>query len=212
MNVEGIQSKITKEEQKQLSLRQLGAAIHPFRYDQKIKSLKNLSGLPWWSSGYHSMLPMQGGPGSIPVQGTSSHRPQVRVGMSQLMILSATTKTQHSQINRLTRGGGVKRTCRRQLVWESPNPMPFRACQVITEQGSTWNSQQLKKDRLIQPLWKTMCSSTSAEQLYSWLHAQQKCIPVCTNMHDKCVQECAQAARFITVKIWKGYRCLPTAE
>ena len=33
MNVEGIQSKITKEEQKQLSLRQLGAAIHPFRYD-----------------------------------------------------------------------------------------------------------------------------------------------------------------------------------
>lgn len=41
----------------------------------------------------------------------------------------------------------------------------------------------------------------------------QKCIPVCTNGNDKCAQQqMYTAARFITVKIWKGYRCLPTAE
>jgi hypothetical protein len=50
----------------------------------------------------------KGGPGSIPGRGTSSHGPQVRVGMSQLMILSAITKTQHSQINRLTGVGGER--------------------------------------------------------------------------------------------------------
>ena len=35
-------------------------------------------GLPWWSNGQDSMLPMQGGLGSIPGQGTRSHMLQLR--------------------------------------------------------------------------------------------------------------------------------------
>ena len=37
--------------------------------------------------------------GSIPSQGTRSHMVQPRIRMPQLKILSATTKTWHSQIN-----------------------------------------------------------------------------------------------------------------
>ena len=44
--------------------------------------------------------PNAGSPGSIPVQGTSSHRPQLRVCMLQPKIPRAATKTQHSQINK----------------------------------------------------------------------------------------------------------------
>ena len=40
-----------------------------------------------------------GEPGSIPGQGTRSHRLQLRLCRPQLKILQATTKTQHSQIN-----------------------------------------------------------------------------------------------------------------
>ena len=36
-------------------------------------------GLPWWSSGYNSMPPMQGGPYSIPDQGTRSHMLQLKI-------------------------------------------------------------------------------------------------------------------------------------
>ena len=41
-----------------------------------------------------------GGPGSIPGQGTRSHTPWLRVHVPQLKILYATTKTQHSQVNK----------------------------------------------------------------------------------------------------------------
>ena len=36
------------------------------------------AGLPWWSSGPDSMLPMKEGPGSIPSGGTRSHIPQLK--------------------------------------------------------------------------------------------------------------------------------------
>ena len=39
-------------------------------------------GLPWWSSGY-SVLPVWGGPGSIPSRGTGSHMPQLRWGAAK---------------------------------------------------------------------------------------------------------------------------------
>ena len=44
--------------------------------------------------------PNAGGPGSIPGQGTRSHRLQLRVCMLQLKITHAATKTWHSQINK----------------------------------------------------------------------------------------------------------------
>ena len=44
--------------------------------------------------------PNAGGPGSIPGQGTKSHMLQLRVRMPQLKVPRATTKTQHSQINK----------------------------------------------------------------------------------------------------------------
>ena len=44
--------------------------------------------------------PNAGGLGSIPGQGTRSYMPQLRVRMPQLKILHATTKTQHSPINK----------------------------------------------------------------------------------------------------------------
>ena len=51
------------------------------------EKMRNTGGLPWWSSGYDSVLPMQGGrPGIDPWSGNK--------------ILHATTKTQHSQINK----------------------------------------------------------------------------------------------------------------
>ena len=64
---------------------------------QAIKALITLhketsaEGLPWWSSGKDSVLPMQGGPGSIPGQGTRSH---MRAATKSS---HATTKTRHSQ-------------------------------------------------------------------------------------------------------------------
>ena len=44
--------------------------------------------------------PSAGGPASIPVQGTRSHMPQLKILHSATKILHATTKTQHSQINK----------------------------------------------------------------------------------------------------------------
>ena len=44
--------------------------------------------------------PNAGGHGSIPGQGTGSHKPQLRVGMLQLKISHATTMIQWSQINK----------------------------------------------------------------------------------------------------------------
>ena len=46
-----------------------------------------------WHSQYRGL-------GSIPVQGTRSHMPELRVQMPKLKILYATTKTRHSQINK----------------------------------------------------------------------------------------------------------------
>ena len=45
-----------------------------------------LSGLPWWSSGWDSVLPNAGGPGSTPGRGTKIPHavPQLRVHMLQL--------------------------------------------------------------------------------------------------------------------------------
>ena len=50
----------------------------------------------WWLRLY---TPNAGDLGSIPNQGTISHMLQLRVCMPQLKILSAKTKTRHSQIN-----------------------------------------------------------------------------------------------------------------
>ena len=53
-------------------------------------AVQNLSSrLPWWSSGFDTTLPVQGGQGSIPGQVTRSR-------LLQLKILCATTKTQGS--------------------------------------------------------------------------------------------------------------------
>ena len=57
--------------------------------------------LPWWSSGWESMLSMQGSPGAVPGQGTRSHMLQLRVHMLQtrVKILCVTTQTRCNQIN-----------------------------------------------------------------------------------------------------------------
>ena len=45
--------------------------------------LKRLGGLPWWPSGWDSVLPKQGAPGSIPGQGTRAHMLQLRSGAAR---------------------------------------------------------------------------------------------------------------------------------
>ena len=45
--------------------------------------------------------PYAGDPGLIPGQETRFHTPQLRVCLVQLSILRATTKTRHSQINKI---------------------------------------------------------------------------------------------------------------
>ena len=53
--------------------------------------------LPCWSSGWHSGLPMQGDPGSIPGHRARSHMVQPRVCMPQLKVLHAKTKPWQNQ-------------------------------------------------------------------------------------------------------------------
>ena len=57
-------------------------------------SLWQWGGLPWWFSGWDSVLPVQG-PGLIPGQGTRSHLPKQKSHMPQwrLKIPCAATKT-----------------------------------------------------------------------------------------------------------------------
>ena len=52
--------------------------------------------------------PSTGGPGSTPCQGTRSHMPQLRVRVPQRKIPHVTSKTQHSQINKLKKKSSSK--------------------------------------------------------------------------------------------------------
>jgi len=51
-------------------------------------------GLPWWPSGWDSMLPMQRVPGSIPGQETRSHMPQLRPSAAKQINIKAKEKWQ----------------------------------------------------------------------------------------------------------------------
>ena len=67
---------------------------------------------------------MQGGPGSIPGQGTRSHAPQLRILMPQLKVPQATTKTWHSQINKYIKKQNKKSTTTNQEQ-RKPSPVSF---------------------------------------------------------------------------------------
>ena len=56
-------------------------------------------GLPSWSCGWDSKLPVQRGLGLIPGQGTRAHVPQLRYHWPQLKVPPVAIKTRHSQIN-----------------------------------------------------------------------------------------------------------------
>ena len=55
--------------------------------------------------------PSTGGPGSTPCQGTRSHMPQLRVRVPQRKIPHVTSKTQHSQINKLKKSPALRPRC-----------------------------------------------------------------------------------------------------
>ena len=55
-------------------------------------------GLPSWSRGWDSKLPVQAGLGLIPGQGTRAHAPQLRYHWPQLKVPPVATKTRHGQI------------------------------------------------------------------------------------------------------------------
>ena len=63
--------------------------------------MKNGRDFPGGSVAKTPHTPYVGGPGLIPGQETRFHMLQLRVCMVQLSILHATTKTRHSQINKV---------------------------------------------------------------------------------------------------------------
>ena len=66
---------------KELLKWKIGQSVHKEVIEIKKKKIRQ--GLSWWSSGYNSMLPMQGAEVRSLVRELRSHMPQLRVRMPQ---------------------------------------------------------------------------------------------------------------------------------